>query len=405
MKKITALILSMLLTLMLASCGEHQSHREESVPEEVPPSPEEQAASEAQARREAEDAALRTILSEMSIEEKIGQLFFVRCPESGALEDIAAYHLGGILLFSRDYKDGNENHLSKDDFTAKLQSYQYAAESDTGLPLFIGSDEEGGTVTRASRNPNLFEQKFPSPQQLYKAGGMTALLTDTLQYNDQLRTLGINVNFAPVADVSTNSKDFIYERSFGQNAKATADYVGQVVKTMGTANIGAVLKHFPGYGNNLDTHTGIAIDERPYEQFETEDFLPFSAGIKAGATFVLVSHNIVKCMDETLPASLSPAVHQILRKTLGFEGVVLTDDLAMGAVEVYAENGEAAVLALLAGNDMVLTSDYRTQYPQVLAAVQSGALSQELIDNACYRVLRAKYDLGLLSLSGAEDEK
>ena len=119
------------------------------------------------------------------------------------------------------------------------------------------------------------------------------------------------MNLAPVADVSTDPADFIYDRALGQDAQATADYVTDVVTAMRDCGIGSVLKHFPGYGSNVDTHTGIAVDQRPLEQFESADFLPFSAGMAAGngTTAVLVSHNIMTAVDESLPASLSPAVH------------------------------------------------------------------------------------------------
>jgi len=302
-----------------------------------------------------QERQLTAAFNNLTREEKVGQLFFVQCPAADAAEKIAEYHLGGVLLFTRDYQDANGNWLSEDAFVSKLDAFQSAAREDTGIPLFIGSDEEGGTVTRASRNPNLFPAKLPSPQALYKAGGLTGLLTETLQYNDRLRALGVNVNFAPVCDVSADPKDFIYERSFGQDAEATAEYVAQTVGVMNDAGMGSVLKHFPGYGNNIDTHTGIAIDGRPCEQFETAGFLPFRAGIEAGADFVLVSHNIVTCMDETLPASLS-----------------------------------GAVLALLAGNDMIVTADFETQIAQVLSAIEDGTLDERVIDEACARVLRAK---------------
>ena len=223
-----------------------------------------------------------------------------------------------------------------------------------------------------------------------------AILQDARQKSVTLLDLGVNVNFAPVADVSTDPADFIYERALGQDAQTTADYVAQVVTVMGQERIGSVLKHFPGYGNNQDTHTGVAVDERPYETFETSDFLPFQAGIQAGADAVLVSHNIVTSMDESLPASLSPAVHQILRDTLGFDGVILTDDLAMEAVAQYAQDGSATVLAVQAGNDMVLTTDFETQIPQVIAAVEDGTIPMEQIDQSVARVLSWKYDLGLL---------
>mgnify|MGYP001171207629 CR=1 FL=1 len=116
----------------------------------------------------------------------------------------------------------------------------------------------------------------------------------------------------------------------------------------------------------------------------------FKAGIEAGTPFVLVSHNIVNCMDPELPASLSPAVHKILREECGFDGIAITDDLAMDAVKAYAKDGAVAVLALQAGNDMVVTTDYRTQIPAVIAAVQEGTLEESVIDDACLRVLRCK---------------
>lgn len=355
----------------------------EPVPEPVPapePTPEERRA-----------ARVAEIVAGMTTEEKVGQLFFVRCAEPDMAEKVSRYHLGGVLLFGRDYKNG-DNWLTEADFTAKLRSYQDAAD----IPLFIGSDEEGGTVTRASRNPNLFPAKLPSPQKLYKAGGMTGLLDETRQYNERLQALGVNVNFAPVADVSTDPADFIHDRAFGQDAAATADYVAQVVDTMGKAGIGCVLKHFPGYGSNADTHSGAAIDNRPRETFEESDLLPFRAGIEAGAPFVLVSHSIVTCFDADCPASLSPAVHALLRDGLGFEGVILTDDLAMDAVNLSAVSGDVATMALLAGNDMVVTTDFETQIPQVLAAAERGDISAETLDAAVTRVLTAKYHLGLL---------
>ena len=353
------------------------------------------------------EEAIQSILSDMTLEEKVGQMFFVRCPDAGAEKKISEYHLGGYLLFLRDFKDSAGNWLTAEAFTDKIAAYQSASP----IPLFIGVDEEGGTVTRASRNPNLFPEKFKSPQELYAAGladapdygynaGIDWIRGDAVEKSAGLLRYGINVNFAPVADVSTDPSDFIYARSFGQNAEMTASFVGTVVSEMNHAGIGSVLKHFPGYGNNVDTHTGIAIDERPYEQFAAEDFLPFQAGIEAGAGSVLVSHNIAKCMDETLPSSLSPEVHRVLREELGFEGVILTDDLAMDAVEAYAEDGSVAVLAVLAGNDMIVTTDFETQIPLVLEAVRTGVIPSDLVDGAVRRVLGWKYDLGLLQTDG-----
>ena len=387
MKKDLIALLALLLCLTLPACG-----RQEADAPDVPDTPAVDPAPPEKTPEEWNEERLNERIAEMTLEEKVGQLFFVRCPETGAAEDVKNYHLGGLLLFGRDYKDADGNWLSADDFTAKLASYQAAAE----LPLFIGSDEEGGTVTRASRNPNLFSSPLKSPQELYAAAGMDGLLEETLRYNERLKALGINVNFAPVCDVSTDENDFIHARSFGKDAQATADYVSRVVPEYEAAGVACVLKHFPGYGDNVDTHTGIAVDERSYETFETSDFLPFSAGIAAGAPFVLVSHNIVNCMDAGLPASLSPKVHEILRGTLGFDGLIVTDDLAMDAVRSYAQDGSVAVLALQAGNDMIVTTDYQTQISQVIAAVQAGEIDEREIDAHVYRVLYEKQALGLI---------
>ena len=396
MKRILAAMLAALTVFSTAGCAKPDNSTEPAapdqqvepaptVPQEPVLTPEEQAEQERLAAEQAREKRLQTLLDSMTLEEKVGQLFFVRCPTENAVEDISTYHLGGYLLFGRDFKDG-DNWLTKEQFLEKIQSYQDAAE----IPLFIGSDEEGGTVTRASRNPNLFSETFKSPQKLNYIGGIEEILRDTDTRSRELRALGINVNFAPVCDVSTDPKDFIYDRTLGQDANMTADYVRLVVPAMTEGGTLPVLKHFPGYGSNADTHTGIAVDQRPMETFENSDLLPFQAGIEAGAPFVLVSHNIVTCMDADLPASLSPAVHRFLREACGFEGIAITDDLAMDAVQAYAKNGAVAVMALQAGNDMIITTDYRTQIPAVIAAVQDGTLDESVIDNACLRVLRCK---------------
>ena len=396
MKRLLAAMLAALTVFSTAGCAKPDNSTEPAapdqqvepaptVPQEPVLTPEEQAEQERLAAEQAREKRLQTLLDSMTLEEKVGQLFFVRCPMENAVEDISTYHLGGYLLFSRDFKDG-DNWLTKEQFLEKIQSYQDVAE----IPLFIGSDEEGGTVTRASRNPNLFSETFKSPQKLNYIGGIEEILRDTDTRSRELRALGINVNFAPVCDVSTDPKDFIYDRTLGQDANMTADYVRLVVPAMTEGGTLPVLKHFPVYGNNVDTHTGIALDQRPMETFENSDLLPFQAGIDAGAPFVLVSHNIVTCMDADLPASLSPAVHKVLRETCGFEGIAITDDLAMDAVQAYAKNGAVAVMALQAGNDMIITTDYRTQIPAVIAAVQDGTLDESVIDNACLRVLRCK---------------
>ena len=398
MKRLFAAALAALSLLSLTACA--SSDEPEQAPE-APPAAEEPEVPEPEPTPEELAAAeIEDLLASLTLEQKVGQLFFVRCPDSGAAEDVSAYHLGGYILFGRDFQDAAGAWLTREQFTAAVQSYQDAAAADTGIPLLIGSDEEGGTVTRASRNPNLFEKPFSSPQKLAAQATEHGSIfsEDAWEKSSALLALGINVNLAPVADVSTDPADFIYDRALGQDAAATADYVAQVVSAMRESGIGSVLKHFPGYGSNADTHTGIALDQRSLETFRQSDFLPFAAGIEAGegTTAVLVSHNIMAAVDPDLPASLSPAVHDLLREELGFTGAAMTDDLAMDAVAAYSEDGAVAVMALEAGNDLIITTDYRTQIPKVLEAVENGTLSMDTIDTACRRVLTWKQALGLL---------
>ncbi len=404
MKKL--LCAALLFMLLLTGCGGKTvpppPEEPDISPAEAPEAPPEEP-QEPEPPEDPEEAALLALLEDMTLEEKTGQLFFVRCPAENALEDVTTYHLGGYLLFSRDTQDKTANDLIQ-----TIASWQsQAVEYDTGIPMLIGVDEEGGTVVRVSSNPHLRSKKFSSPGKLWKQG-LDALLRETREKSILLKSLGFNVNLAPVADVSTNSGDFIYDRTTGMDAEETADYTARVTEAQSFYGLGSVLKHFPGYGNNKDTHTGVAVDERSMEKFLEQDFLPFQAGIAVEETVwpsgelrrlrpaVLVSHNIVNCMDPNLPASLSPEVHRILREDLGFDGVVMTDDLAMDAVSAYAAGGNVAVMSIQAGNDLVVTTDYRTQIPRVIQAVREGALEEEAVDAACLRVLRWKLELGLL---------
>ncbi len=333
------------------------------------------------------DDTISELIGQMSIEEKVGQLFFVRCNKDSAILDIETYHMGGFILFAGDFSGRTKNDVKE-----AINSYQSAS----AIPLLIGVDEEGGKVNRVSKYPSFRLKPFQSPQELYKLGGFDLIVQDTKEKAKLLKSLGINVNLAPVCDISTDPKDFIYERSFGKDAKMTSNYVKTVVETMKSRKLGSTLKHFPGYGNNVDTHTGIAIDNRSSKQFRTSDFLPFQAGIEAGADSILVSHNIVNCFDKKFPASLSVAVHDILREDLGYNGVIMTDDLSMNAITAYTGNQAAAVLAVNAGNDFIISSDYTIQIPAVLAAVKEGKIKESLINESVRRILTWKQSLGIL---------
>ena len=221
--------------------------------------------------------------------------------------------------------------------------------------------------------------------------------SDAADKSRLLASLGINVNMAPVADITTDPEAFMYKRSFAKDAAETGKYVYNVTTVMEREQMGSVLKHFPGYGNAQDSHTAVTYDERPLETFYTSDFLPFREGIKAGADAILVCHNIVTAMDADNPASLSPAVHQILREDLGFNGVIVTDDLYMDAIRTTMEVGEAAVRAVEAGNDLLCVTEFEQQVPAVVEAVRSGRLTEDRIEESALRILLWKIELGLIA--------
>ena len=327
------------------------------------------------------------LLNNMTLEEKVGQMFYVRCPEENAVEKISEYHLGGYILFSRDFAD-----KTKEEIISDIQSYQGNSE----IPLLIGTDEEGGTVTRVSDNTNLRSTPFLSPSDTFANGGWQAIENDAQEKADLLLSLGINVNMAPVCDLTSEPDAFMYYRSFSDNLEYENKFVKTVVDISKQNKLGTVLKHFPGYGNNEDTHTNIAYDNREYSEFTNRDFIPFETGINNGADCVLVSHNIVECMDSEYPASLSENVHKILREELNFDGVIMTDDLYMDAIRNYTGNSEAAVMAVKAGNDILCCTDFEVQYPAVLEAVQNGEIPISQIDASVRRILEWKQNLGLI---------
>ncbi len=328
----------------------------------------------------------KEIVKKMTLEEKVGQLFLVRY-EKEKEEEYRKDYPGGYILFAKDF----ENH-TKDSIKNELEE----AQQNNPYKLILGVDEEGGFVTRISRYPNFRKEKFQSPKYYYEQGGYPLLEQTEREKAQLLKEIGINLNLAPVADVSTNEEDFIYNRSFGVEAEETSERIKHMVQYAKEEKMNSCLKHFPGYGDNVDTHNGIAIDNRPYESFIEKDYLPFQAGIEAGVPSILVSHNIMTCVDDRYPASLSKKVINELREKLNFSGIIMTDDLAMDAVKSYVENGEAATLAIEAGNDMIITSDFENMKEEVLNSVKKGKIKEETINKAVLRIISWKQESGLL---------
>jgi beta-N-acetylhexosaminidase len=382
-----SLILYSLLFLMLFGCTNVSQTPDNNIPPEEVASPDEEnnepgddvlpGKEDKGLFYEFEEDSL-TLLKNMTTEEKVGQMFLARCPEDEKLSLYLSMRPGGFVLFGRDFYG-----KTKEEIVKSINYYQ----ENSNIPMIIGVDEEGGAVVRVSSNPNLASEPYKSPQELFSLGGYEEIKRDTEEKSKLLKSLGINLNLNPVADVSTDPEDFIFDRSFGKSAEETALYVKTVVEAAQENKISSTLKHFPGYGNNTDTHTGSAYDKRPYEEFLSSDFIPFNAGIEAGAESILISHNIVESIDGKQPASLSRKVIDILRNDLEFTGIIMTDDLSMGAV---SETASPEVRAVLAGCDMLIVSDLETSYNELLSAVSRGDISEDRIDESVLRIIKWK---------------
>lgn len=380
MKKVLfAIVIAVLL--LLTTCMFYEQPPEP-VPTPVPTASPMPAPTPSEKTMTAED-----ILEGMSLEEKAAQLLIVSCHAYGSAERASEFGVGALCLYGFDFEG-----KTPDEVIAMNEHLQSLAS----MPMIISTDEEGGSVHRISSNPQLYFETFRSPGELRMANGFTSAAIDTRAKCVLMEKLGVNANLAPVCDVPLRSTDYISERSFSMDYEEAAEYITVVISAMQDYKVGSVLKHFPGYGGSTDTHEGMSVDTRPLSDFKNGDLLPFIAGIEAGADAVMVSHNIAQCMDDYYPASLSPEVHRLLREDLGFDGVIMTDDLAMGAILRFAEGKNMVVQAILSGNDMACCSNFEESVQAIVAAVNDGTLTEAQINESVLRVLNWKIKLGLI---------
>lgn len=342
------------------------------------------------------------LMATMTAEEKAGQMILFHYPKDGAgtaaqAKDILdKYHVGGFLVFAAMFPDNTT--------PAAVQAKIAQAQADSKIPLLFTVDEEGGRVVRVTKNPGFYAQlegitePFQTPSVLKKNGGLDAVRADAVKKAGMLKSLGLNVNHNPVADVvpESLSSAFIYQRAWQEDGVGTADYVRAVVEATEGSGIGTTMKHFPGYGStSSDTHNGFAVNDLPMESFLYNDLLPFQEGMAAGSHSVMVTHNTINAFDTENPSSLSPAVYSHLRNEMHFDGVAMTDDLVMGAITNFVGEGQASLRALQAGADMAMTSS-EADVQNVVAAVKNGTLSEEQVNEKVRRILAWKIDLGLI---------
>lgn len=332
------------------------------------------------------EETIEKLLKRMTLEEKVGQCFLARMRKDRAKSDIAKWHLGGLVLFGQDFD--NETPDSMRDFLASLQQL-------SKIDLLLAVDEEGGTVNRVSSHEAFRAEPFQSPRSLFESGGLNLALSVEWEKGYLLHDLGLNVNLAPVCDITVKPGSFMYARSLGADPVTTGKYVAGTLERLDENGVGGVMKHFPGYGENGDTHVSSVRDGRSLQELEGGAMTPFAAGIETGLGAIMVSHNRIAALDEALPASLSPFVIGYLRENMGYDRVVITDDLSMGALDGFTPE-HSATLAVKAGADLLCSTDFETQIPAIIEAVKKGEIQEETVDASVRRILTWKQQLGLL---------
>ncbi len=340
------------------------------------------------------------LLAEMDIRQKAAQLLVVGFEGTAVPPELAGLlregPVGGVLLFESNVKDPEQ--LAR--LTARLQAG--AAQAGTGVPLLIAVDQEGGTVRRVR------EGVPQAPGARTVAETMTRAEAENLalRTGEALLRLGINTNLAPVADVVADPTSFLYARSYGGDPGTVGSYVTAVIEGQERAGIVSVVKHFPGHGSAVgDSHTGAVSSQASLDELESRHLPPFRAAIRAGVPMIMVSHVIAAGLGETGPSSSSAAVIQgLLRESLGFKGVVITDDVEM----VGALGGGAAALdSIAAGADLVIVGhDYgeqRAALESLMAGAEDGRIPTARLDEAVTRVLRLKQAYGVLPRTTAAE--
>ena len=370
-------IILLLITLILFSACNHKeeiyipvNQEEEEIKEEIVLTKEEE------------------ILSSMTLEEKIGQLFIVRYENIDEEDEGKQYQLGGITFYGKDLR-----YEDKDSIIELINSLQ----SDVKIPMFMSVDEEGGSVARVSRWYQYRSEIFLSLRDYYEQGGLDLVLQMEEEKAQLLSSLGLNMNLSPVADISDKPGAFMYDRSLGEDAYTTAEFVCRTAKISADYGVGSVIKHFPGHGNNTDTHFYTTRDTRSLEELKENDLIPFQAAMDEEKSAIMIGHTVVEALDDEYPASLSKKVHDYIRNQTNFDGVIIPDALDMDTVSSSFNGENVAVLAIMAGNDILCTSEYKEQYEAVLQAVKDNKISIEQIDESVLRILRWKLQLGIIS--------
>jgi beta-N-acetylhexosaminidase len=332
---------------------------------------------------------IKAQIAEMSLDEKIGQLVMVGVDgytnDKNSRELIEKYRVGGFVLLGHNVKDTEQ--------MLQLINSLKETNSVNKIPLFLSIDEEGG---RISRMPKDFV-KLPTSKRIGEINDSSLSYQVGSILGEELRAFGLNMNFAPVLDINSNPQNpVIGDRAFGANPDLVTELGIQTMKGIKSQNVISVVKHFPGHGDtSVDSHIGLPIVNYDMKRLDSFELLPFYEAIKNQAHAVMIAHILLPKIDPDNPASFSKVIiTDILRQKMNFDGVVITDDLTMGAVVENYDIEEAAVESLKAGCDIILVChDYEKEVGVINAiktAVETGEISKDRMDESVYRILKLK---------------
>lgn len=348
------------------------------------------------------------MIDSMTIEEKVGQVFIFHIRKdsnnkgilninSETIDFIENYNPGGIILFS-------ENIKSNDQVESLIRDLQLYSK----IPLFMGVDEEGGVVSRLGKAKGVDVTHLPSALSIGNRKDTNLAYNSGLILGRELTALGFNMDMAPIADVNTNPKNpVIGNRTYSADPHIAGDMVTQVIKGFHKYNLISVIKHFPGHGDtSTDTHLGSVVSPHKKERLDQIEFVPFIKGIEAGADGIMTAHIIMPGISTSpLPATLNyDIITGIIRDEFGFDGIVITDAMDMGAITQNFSSEEAAIQSFKAGVDIILMPlDQKGAYNALLESVKSGEINEERLNQSVYRVLYTKYKRNILNKSTRQE--
>lgn len=369
--------------LHLSACTDFKKDNKNSTIDNKPTTPEEKVVEKPKVDE------LKEKIKTMTLEEKVGQLVMVGLDEytnnTHSKEMLEKYKVGGFILFEKNIKDAKQmlsliNSLKQSNLINKI-------------PLFLSIDEEGGRVTRM---PKEFV-KLPSSKYIGQFNNSQLSYDIGTILGKELKSFGLNMDFAPVLDINSNAKNpVIGDRAFGANEKLVSKLGLETMKGIQKEKVIPAIKHFPGHGDtSVDSHIGLTVVNNTLSRLKSFELVPFKEAIDNGADMVMVAHILLPKIDDKNPASFSKAIiTDILRKDLNFNGVVITDDMTMGAVMKNFKIEEAAVMSLKAGTDIILVChDYNNEIKvidSIKKSIESGNLSMEEVDAKLYRILKLK---------------